>query len=87
MGKPRIEKGMWKIKLKDRHKLKCRESIGNTCNYVSVWESADVTDANIRANRVPATKGPQVSIRLEIPCNGHHKLATHLIYKIRNWNL
>ena len=56
MGKPRIEKGMRKIKLKDRHKLKCRESIGNTCNYVSVWESADVTDADIRANCGPATK-------------------------------
>ena len=86
MGKPRIEKGMRKIKLKDRHKVKYRESIGNTSNYVSVWESADVTDSNIRAIREPATKGPQVSIRLEIPCNGHQKLATHLIYKIRNRN-
>ena len=86
MGKPRIEKGMRKIKLKDRHKVKCRESIGNTSNYVSVWESADVTDSNIRAIREPTTKLPQVSIRLEIPCNGHHKLATHLIYKIRNRN-
>ena len=65
MGKPRIEKGMRKIKLKDRHKLKCRESIGNTCNYVSVWESADVTDSNIRAIRVPATKDPRLASGLK----------------------